>query len=243
MRAQSSARAFSVYGGVAVNKSLSERLAAVLGAIPICESLADVGCDHALVAIHAARENRAKKITASDVREGPLSAARAAVEEAELSDRIRLVLCDGLDGIEKHECVVIAGMGGETIADILMRAEWTRSKGCTLVLQPMTKAEKLRQFLYENGYDIADEQLVREDGHIYCVITAVFEPGRTYEPYEIYISRSAFSKPLAREYADKVISRLELELKSRVSAKIIDDDERRAREAVLDSLKKERKML
>lgn len=226
-----------------MNKSLSERLAAVLRAIPVCESLADVGCDHALVAIHAARENRAKRITASDVREGPLSGARAAVEEAGLSDRIRTVLCDGLCGIEKHECVVIAGMGGETIADILSRAEWTRTKGCTLVLQPMTKAEKLRSFLYENGYDIADEQFVREEGHIYCILTVVFEPGKKHEPYEAYISRGAFLKPLARDYADKVISRLENELRSKVSAKIIDNDERRAREAVLDSLKKRRKMI
>ncbi len=226
-----------------MERALSERLSAVLSAIPVCETLADVGCDHGLVSIHAIKSGRVKRVTASDVREGPLDAARRAVLEEGLDDVIKMRLCDGLDGMSEHDCVVIAGMGGETIADILSRAPWTKKDGCTIVLHPMTKHERLRAFLYDNGYDITDERFVREDGHLYCIITAKGADVRARLPYEIYISESAIGVPLCREYADKVIARLETELQRRLSANIMDSDERKFRETALSSVRERRKKL
>lgn len=63
--------------------------------------------------------------------------------------------------------MVIAGMGGENIAAILAAAPWT-ADGChTLLLQPQSRAESLRQFLSENGYRIAREELVLDRGTLY----------------------------------------------------------------------------
>lgn len=58
-------------------------------------------------------------------------------------------LCDGLSGIrpEKTDAVVIAGMGGETIAQILEAAPWVRTRKIPLVLQPMSSIPELRQRL------------------------------------------------------------------------------------------------
>ncbi len=226
-----------------MERALSERLSAVLSAIPECETLADVGCDHGLISIYAVKSGRAKRVTASDIRKGPLDAAKRAVSAEGLSDVIETRLADGLCGISEHDCVVIAGMGGETIADILSRAPWTKECGRSLVLQPMTKHERLRAFLYDNGYDIMEEHFVREDGHLYCIITATGAPMRARAPYERYISESAISVPLCREYADKIIARLEAELKNRISANAIERDERAYRECVLASLKERRKKL
>ena len=68
-------------------------------------------------------------------------------------------LCDGLSGIrpEKTDAVVIAGMGGETIAQILEAAPWVRTRKIPLVLQPMSSIPELRQRLGEDGFHIPEK--------------------------------------------------------------------------------------
>jgi len=55
---------------------------------------------------------------------------------------------------------VIAGLGGDNMADIISRAPWCRD-GRTLLLQPMSKAEVLRRALLNRGLEMA-EQLARQ---------------------------------------------------------------------------------
>lgn len=83
-------------------------------------------------------------------------------------------LCDGLATIrpEEADTILIAGMGGENIADILSAAPWTKDGQHTLLLQPMTRAEVLRRFLAEHQYRIVREQLVYDRGTIYPVMEA-----------------------------------------------------------------------
>lgn len=63
---------------------------------------------------------------------------------------------------EKTDAVVIAGMGGETIAQILEAAPWVRTRKIPLVLQPMSSIPELRQRLGEDGFHILEERLARE---------------------------------------------------------------------------------
>lgn len=67
-----------------------------------------------------------------------------------IEDKIRLLKSDGLKNIpsENVSDVVIAGMGGETIAEIISGTQWLKS-GVNLVLQPMTRAGYLRKWLYK----------------------------------------------------------------------------------------------
>ena len=69
--------------------------------------------------------------------------------------------------------VVIAGMGGETIAEIISGTQWLKS-GVNLVLQPMTRAGYLRKWLYKNGFEIAEEKAVIQDRFIYTAIRAFY---------------------------------------------------------------------
>ena len=216
-------------------RELGARLLAVAEAIPECGTLVDCGCDHGFVSIYAAEHGRAEKITASDINKGPLENAKKEIAAARLEGKIRTVLCDGLDGIEPHECVVIAGMGGETIAEIISRAAWTK-KNCTLVLQPMTKLEILREFLYNEGFEILAEVFVREGGHMYSVITARFFGKTDFLPYEKYISRAGLLSPLAKEYADSVLSRLGRELENKCAAGALSENEKIERERDIESL-------
>ncbi len=225
-----------------MNRELKGRLLAVAEAVPPCESIVDCGCDHGYVSIHIAGSGRVGRITASDINEGPLKNAEREIAAAGLGDVIKTRLTDGLCGIDAHECVVIAGMGGETIAEIIKKSEWTKAcKG--LILQPMTKVELLREFLYREGFGIYREQIVTDSGHMYNIISARFEGDVAYAPFEKYISRAALSEELSAEYADAVIGRLERELRSRLAAGALSEEEKLGRERDLNSLKEMREKL
>lgn len=225
-----------------MERELTARLLAVVRAIPLCESVVDCGCDHGYVSIAAMKRGVAKRITASDINRGPLLNAQNEINKAGLSQSIKTVLTDGLCGIDMHECVVIAGMGGETIVDILSKCAWIRDAKA-LVLQPMTKSEILREYLYKNGFSVYDENIVAEGDRLYAIISARYCGEVKYLPFEKYISRSGLSSPLAREYTARVAERLSRELHSRVKASAIGAEEKKEREENLASLMEVRKSL
>ena len=148
---------------------LSPRLAMVADLIPCGAKLADVGTDHAYLPAALMERGYLSGAIAADLRSGPLDRARQTVVEQGLADKIELRLCDGLSGIrpEEADTVVIAGMGGETIAAILAAAPWTRERNTRLILQPMSSMDDLRCWLEENGYAIEREELVREGETLY----------------------------------------------------------------------------
>lgn len=220
-------------------KNVSARISAVVGMIGKCKTLADVGCDHAYAAIRAVEDNIAERAFASDIKEGPIKNAENEISKAGLSDRITTILCDGLEKVPPCDCVVIAGMGGETIVDIISRAEWTK-KDCTLVLQPMTRPEILREYLYENSFETEREIFVRDAGKLYCIMRVRGGKRCRFEPFEKYISRAALSEALAEEYADCVIKRLEYEYESRKKSSAVSEEELGRREKDIKSLREMR---
>jgi tRNA (adenine22-N1)-methyltransferase len=161
---------------------LSPRLEALAGLVPQGCRLADVGTDHGFLPIRLLLDGVIKSAVASDLRPGPLSAARKNAAAAG-TENIRFCLCDGLEGIspEETDTVVIAGMGGETIAVILEKAPWV-CRGKTLILQPMTRQEVLRKALERMGLRIERERLVQDSGRIYSILLArAGEPERCTE--------------------------------------------------------------
>lgn len=135
--------------------------------------LADVGTDHGYIPVWLSLNGICAAVSATDIRPGPLSRASASARDAGMEDKITFTLCDGLDGVGAFDpdSIIIAGMGGETIAGILARAPWTRENR-QLILQPASKPEKLRRWLSGSGYVITEEHLVRDSGRIYPIILA-----------------------------------------------------------------------
>lgn len=127
---------------------LSPRLRSVADLVPQNAVLADIGTDHGFLPIYLLQRNQIKRAVAADLREGPLSKAKANTEKYGLSDRMEFRLCDGLSAVkpEDADTISIAGMGGETIAQILEAAPWTKDGNHKLLLQPMTSAYDLRNF-------------------------------------------------------------------------------------------------
>ncbi|MBP3435437.1 MAG: SAM-dependent methyltransferase [Clostridia bacterium] len=138
--------------------------------------VADIGTDHAQLPVALVAEGRCPSAIASDVRSGPVENARRTVEQAELTEAVSVRLGDGLHTVHPDEVddIVIAGMGGETIAAILEEAPWVKDARYRLILQPMTRAEKLRAALYANGFEILVERVTRVGRHWYTVMCAAF---------------------------------------------------------------------
>lgn len=151
--------------------SLDNRLAA---AAELCRSgkiAADVGCDHAQLACRLAME-RSKLVIASDVRDGPLEAARRTVSECGAGN-VRVVKSDGLREIEFADDVIICGMGGELIARIISGCRFL-SADTRFILQPMTRADYLRKWLYNNGYELLEERIAYDGERGYTVMLAAY---------------------------------------------------------------------
>lgn len=155
---------------------MNARLSLIASLIPPGVGFVDVGTDHGYLPAHMAQAGYAGRIIASDIRPAPLSTAVATAREADVEGKISFRLCDGLDGVAPDEVdtLVIAGMGGDTISGILDRAEWCMDSRFLLLLQPMTKAEILRYWLVNNGFEIIGERLIRDAGEVYQLISARF---------------------------------------------------------------------
>lgn len=157
-------------------KELGVRLSAVAKRIRQGARVADIGTDHALLPVWLLQNGQCPSAVASDIGEGPAAAARRTVSGAGLEAAISVRVGDGLAPVQPDEVddIVIAGMGGETIADILAAAPWVADARYRLVLQPMSKPERLRTFLAENGFSTVEEDVVAEGERLYTVMTVTF---------------------------------------------------------------------
>ena len=106
---------------------MDRRLSTIASQIENGLGLADVGTDHGFLPVHLARHGYTGNLYASDINEGPLQTAIDNAAHAGVSDRIKFLLCDGLRLCppEEVDTIVIAGMGGLLIADIL---DWDMRK-------------------------------------------------------------------------------------------------------------------
>ena len=153
---------------------LPPRLAAIADEVPICTLAADIGTDHALLPAFLLQSCRAKRVLASDIAPGPLARARETLLRHDLLDRAKLLLSDGLQAAEAYapDVLIIAGMGGETIRNILSASDYPMQSSAYLVLQPNTHAELLRAYLYQAGFEILRERAVRQGKHFYLILVA-----------------------------------------------------------------------
>lgn len=181
---------------------LDDRLAAIAALVRTDKRICDVGTDHALLPCYLC-ENGARSVTASDINERPLEAAKANIARYGFEDIITPVLSDGLKNIPPCDDIIIAGMGGELIAEII--------SGCTFItedtrfiLQPMTKEPVLRRYLYENGFEIILENGAYSAGKAYTVMLVRY----TGEKRDISTEFAYFGKNTDKRYISKVNSQL-----------------------------------
>lgn len=192
---------------------LDKRLRKIAEMVPQNSIVADIGTDHGYVPKYLIENEISKLVIASDVSEGSLSKTAVYVEEENLSDWIITRIGTGLDPIKPFEVdtVIIAGMGGVLISEILGESRKKAETYLRFILQPMVGSNELRRYLIEDGFRIIDEELVREDGRYYEIIVA--ENGLQPLPTDIYLEISPIlvkkEHPLWREFLEWKIGTLE----------------------------------
>ncbi|MEA1961187.1 MAG: class I SAM-dependent methyltransferase [Bacillota bacterium] len=154
--------------------TLTERLRTITEMLIEGEPLADIGADHAQLSLFLLENQMVNQVIIGELGDGPYQRACEAVQNSGYSERIDVRQGDGLQVLANDEVstVVLAGMGGETICQIL---SFDRAKAGSIkrfVFQPMTKADVLRRFLSSWGWKMIDEQVVREKEHVYVIIIA-----------------------------------------------------------------------
>ena len=194
------------------NITLSPRLYAAVSFVRKDAVVADVGTDHGFAAAYLVQTEKASRVIASDVREGPLASAKRTAAEYGLSERIDFRLTDGLSGMKNDglDTVIIAGMGGETMISILSADMWSLCDGMTLILQPQSKHAELSDFLAEHGFFPNDARIVRDAGRLYIVYTACMCGETERTEAEKLVPRVLFERqdPLLPEYLDTLLNKL-----------------------------------
>lgn len=155
--------------------NLSKRLLMNVSLVPEGAKVADIGCDHGYASIWLITERIARRVIAMDINEGPLCRARKHIKDAGLEGQIECRLSNGTEKIVPGEVdtLMIAGMGGPLMRDILTEGEEVLAQVTTLVLQPQSEIHVVRHFLAENGFTIQKEKICREDGKYYFALQAV----------------------------------------------------------------------
>lgn len=169
---------------------ISKRIEEIINFLDRCNTLADIGCDHGYVAVEAIKREIANKVFAVDINFHPLLKAKELSKKENVDDKIEFLLGNGFDPIEEEvDEAVIAGMGAENICSILSKAK-DRISNTTLILQPMKDIELLRKWLFENGFDILKEKVVKDKNRFYVIIKSTFLPDKiSFTDKDIYIGR------------------------------------------------------
>ena len=155
---------------------LSERLSAIADAVPRSKRVFDVGSDHGYISATLLERGTADFVIATDIRKRPAERTRTLLHERGLSSRSCTVCTDGIDGmaLEPGDTVIISGMGGymimDILRDILAYQEKETISEVFFLLQPQKSLAKFRRFLLECGFEIVDEDLCKDRDKWYVIL-------------------------------------------------------------------------
>lgn len=148
---------------------LSKRLQFIADHIDKCKTLIDVGTDHGYIPIYSVKHKLCESAIASDINREPVKKAEMNTALEGVKSSIQVRIGGGLEVIEigEAEGAVIAGMGGNLIRDILEKDIEKTASFKFLILQPAQNPEVLREYLYNNGYEVMEEDLCIDEGIYY----------------------------------------------------------------------------
>ena len=194
---------------------INNRLKTISNYIEDNSNIIDVGCDHSLLGIYLCLNKNNIKVIASDINKNPLIKAKENIEKYNLNNQIKIKLGNGITTIEDNtDTIVISGMGGKTIIDILNNPNRLRNIK-KIILSPNNDIDLVRKHLVKLGFYISKEELVKERDIIYTIIE--FEKGKKRYVKKDFLYGPLLSKQrdiLFMELINKEIERLNFILKS-----------------------------
>lgn len=167
---------------------ITDRLLKIASFVSEGKRIADIGTDHGYIPVYLLNKGVIPFAILADINKGPLENARKEVRHNGLENKTDLRLGSGIEVLEKGEVdeIIIAGMGGALIAELLEAKKEVAHSAEKLILQPMQAQDELRKYLLSNGYEIMEEVLENEDFRIYEIMTARYTGKNNTTEDEIY---------------------------------------------------------
>ncbi len=211
---------------------LTDRLQLIYDEISYGETVADIGTDHGFLPLALIESEKSPHVIMTDISEGSLKKCRdncmAFSSQSGKKQAFDLRLGSGLEVLSHSEVdtVVIAGMGGILITELMSKDLFLSHSFKKFILQPRRHVGILRYWLIDNNFKITKESLVRENRFIWPILTV--EPGNraimynsdpTDIEYEYPLTLLNFRNELTEEYL-RHAHRIEIEhLSAKNSAK------------------------
>ncbi len=152
--------------------NISTRLKTIANMVDKCGVVADIGTDHAYLPIYLIKQGICKEAIASDINKGPVERASENVRREGLDSKICCKLGSGFNTLKPGDadCAIIAGMGGNLIRDIIEDKKEVFENLNYAIFQPVQNPEVLRQYIYDKGFEVIDEELCIDDNKFYEII-------------------------------------------------------------------------
>lgn len=173
---------------------LSDRLKKIASFIQPGTHFADIGSDHAYLPCYVCLQDETIRAIAGEVRNGPFLRAKETVEHFQLEQRIDVRLGNGLEVIKQEDevnTVVVAGMGGTLISNIIHEGREKLTSVNRLILQPNTNSYVVRKTFIENKFSLIEEIILEENHHIYEILVA-----EKNDTINVYNEKEEFDKQL-----------------------------------------------
>ena len=171
----------------------------------------DIGSDHGFLSVRCLEEGVSDHAVCTDIHEGPAQKSKSSLIMAGFKDKCTVKVTDGLDGIdlEENDIVVIAGMGGLNIIDIVTRIIASTPKDvlkkCGFVIQSQKSTHLVRNFFASRGFVFADEKVCKDRGFFYNVMRLEYSG----IPFELSRRQSYYGPCLMKKDDDLTIEYFE----------------------------------
>lgn len=182
--------------------------------------IADIGTDHAYIPIFLYKNNKIKSGIACDISKGSLQKAKDNIKKYNLQGKIQTRLGNGLEKIslqDNVDTVIIAGMGGMLMIDILEKGKCILENVKELILQPQKDIDKVREYLHKNNFKIIDDEMLKDDGKYYTIIKSIKgKEDILYKKEEYVFGRFEINNKcqILKEYIEEQLYKMEIVLKN-----------------------------
>ena len=188
---------------------LTPRLDAIAKSIDECDTIADIGSDHAYLPIYLIKKGKAKKAIASDINKGPAEISKSRIKQNGLERYIEVRIGDGLKVLDKEEAeiIVVAGMGGLIMRDMLSESIDIARGAKEIILQPMRDSRALIKWLIENAFQVINGEIIKEGNKFYEIIWACYKENSYCKKNAKIINEGMYYKntPALHEYINSKI--------------------------------------
>ncbi len=173
---------------------LSNRLKKIAELVDFGATVIDVGTDHGYVPNFLCEKKISRDIIATDISKNSLEKSIELTKKMGNEKFIRNILANGI--VKKNrDNIIIAGLGGIQIAEIILNSIEISKSAKKLILQPMQKTNILRRELNNMGFEIIDEEIIFEDDRYFEIIIAKFNgKKKSLDELDFYFSNILINK-------------------------------------------------